>query len=403
MRRRLPLFADKRASERTAQRIEELLSSGGVLTPDLQRWLERLPDKQRNRMVQWGIIDNLRTASNLGKRLKSHVEDYFEFLLAKANTPGHCKWARGTLNRIFSACGFRYFGDIDANVVASHLKECRDRGLGQGTTNSYLKAAKAFCRWAIKTNRTIGPSPLDCLDPVTQTEVRRQRRALEVAELRKLLETTRIGPERYGMSGSERYCLYRLAIETGLRANELRTLTVGSFDLTAGTVTVSAVNTKARRDDLLPVRPDTCLLLGRLFAGKLPAVKAFGGRYVRLTNRTSLMLRADLADAGIKYYKDGEYFDFHSLRHETASLLASTGADVKTAQSLMRHRDVRLTMNVYSHVLGDAEAQAVGRLPDLGDIGDLSSACQISGQARTPLDSNGQSIDDNEQKTAIPA
>ena len=44
----------------------------------------------------------------------------------------------------------------------------------------------------------------------------------------RLLETaTETGPERYGMAGGERLLLYRAAIQTGLRSNELRSLTRG--------------------------------------------------------------------------------------------------------------------------------------------------------------------------------
>lgn len=63
-----------------------------------------------------------------------------------------------------------------------------------------------------------------------QTDQRHTRRELEPDELRKLLEVTRQGPERYGMSGHKRYLLYKLAVESGLRRHELQSLTVSSFD-----------------------------------------------------------------------------------------------------------------------------------------------------------------------------
>lgn len=365
IRRRLPLFADKRASERTAQNIEQLLSCGGVMTPELLRWLESVPVKQRNKLVEWQIIDSQRVSANIGKPLLEHVADYEQFLLSKGDTPSYAKWVRGTLERTFSACHFRYFSDIDANAVAVYLKDRRDSGTGQRTSNSYLTAAKGFCTWGIKTQRTIGPNPLDYLGPVKQTEIRRQRRAIEVDEVLRLLRTTKAGPERFGMAGTERALLYRVAIESGLRVNELRSLTVSSFDLKACTVTVQAAYSKRRRQDVLPVKPETVAELRAFFAGKLPSLKAFGGRYKKLTDRTAQMIKQDLTEAGLEYCEDGKFFDFHSQRHETATLLAASGVDVKTAQSLLRHSDVNLTMTVYSHTLRGSEAKAVAKLPDL--------------------------------------
>jgi hypothetical protein len=72
-------------------------------------------------------------------------------------------------------------------------------------------------------NRRASESPvghLVCLN--TELDKRHERRALEVDELRRFLETTRAGPKRFGMTGYERALLYRLAAETGLRASELR-------------------------------------------------------------------------------------------------------------------------------------------------------------------------------------
>lgn len=98
----------------------------------------------------------------------------------------------------------------------------------------------------------------------------------------------------------------------------------------------------------------------------MPSVKAFGGTYKRLTNKTAVMLKADLADAGIPYVDDAErYADFHCLRHTTGSLLAAGGVHPKVAQSIMRHGDINLTMSLYTHTLRGQESEAVKNLPDL--------------------------------------
>ena len=50
-------------------------------------------------------------------------------------------------------------------------------------------------------------------------------------------------------------------------------------------------------------------------------------------------------------------FDFHALRHQFVSGLAKAGVNLKTAQELARHHDIKLTMGVYAHV-SDQQKQA---------------------------------------------
>ncbi|MCP4543655.1 MAG: tyrosine-type recombinase/integrase [Chloroflexi bacterium] len=60
-------------------------------------------------------------------------------------------------------------------------------------------------------------------------------------------------------------------------------------------------------------------------------------------------------------YKDsqGRFADFHSLRHTFVTNLCKADIAPKTAQTLARHSDIRLTMNVYTHVDEKEQAAAV--------------------------------------------
>ncbi len=167
------------------------------------------------------------------------------------------------------------------------------------------------------------------------------------------------------MSGHERAIFYQFAIETGMRANELRNLKVSSFNLSECTVTVLAAYSKHRKEDILPLRPEMAQMLGEYFTGRTPEAKVFGGRYKRLTDKTSKMIAADLADAGISYTDEaGRFRDFHSLRHTTGTWLGANGVHPKVAQAIMRHADINSTMSKYTHVLRGQEREAVAKLPD---------------------------------------
>lgn len=158
---------------------------------------------------------------------------------------------------------------------------------------------------------------------------------------------------------------YRLAVETGLRAGEIRSLTPESlrFDDEPPTVIVQAACSKHRREDVQPVPV-------RLAANLRPflANRAAGAPVFAVPASSVEMLPADLEDVGIAYRDDaGRVVDFHALRHTFVTNLARGGARPKDAQALARHSTITLTMDRYAHTVVGAVATALEVLPDLSD------------------------------------
>ena len=286
---------------------------------------------------------------------------------APAQTAGrHIRETRNQLIRTMEECDVEYFSDIDRSKVEAFLTRLRNQGLAARTYNAHLKTAKSFCKWMVESGYA-SQSPLVSLRTINQEVDRRhERRALSVEETCRLLKAAAGGDETHGMTGHERYLLYRLAIETGLRANEIRSLTKSSFDLDACTVTVVAGSSKRQRKDVQIISASLAAELKPFLATKMPATKAFGGRYKVLTVNTADVLRKDLAEAGIPYEDElGRVFDFHSLRGQCATLLALRGVHPKIAQTILRHSDISLTMNVYTRTDQAQKTSAVTGLSDL--------------------------------------
>ena len=55
----------------------------------------------------------------------------------------------------------------------------------------------------------------------------------------------------------------------------------------------------------------------------------------------------------------------HTLRHTYRSWLDSVGTPIAVQQKLMRHSDIRTTMNVYGDVVDDRMKEAHGRIAAL--------------------------------------
>jgi integrase len=362
-------YKDKAETERMGRQIEKLVA-GRMNTdppgPQLTKWLEGAPIRLKRRLVKTGVLDSSRAVGT--KTLTEHLADYKGSMLARGLTAKQAGQECGRIDRITKDCGFRNWSDVRADRLEKYLADLRNgpKNLSARTSNGYLGAFSTFLRWMVQ-HRRASENPIACLKPLNEKVDRRHDRcAFEIDEVRRLLDVVEREPVRFGMTGHERAMLYKMTAETGLRANEARTLRVSSFDWKARTVTVQAGHSKHRKEDVLPLRPETVLELQTFFTGKLPTAKAFGGTYARLTDKTSTMLKADLAAAGIPYIDDaGRYHDFHALRHTCGSWLAAMGVHPKVVQAIMRHSDINLTMSRYCHTLRGQEAAAVGKLPDL--------------------------------------
>ena len=59
---------------------------------------------------------------------------------------------------------------------------------------------------------------------------------------------------------------------------------------------------------------------------------------------------------------DPRRFGFHNLRHSLSSFLVRIRTDPKTVQTLLRHSDVRLTPQFYSHAVSQDRMAAAGEM-----------------------------------------
>ena len=245
---------------RDAQGIRRTVKGYGdkQATQQLASDLERQAAREAS-----GLVD--RFAEHRKRPLSEHVEDWHAALLAKGNTKKHADMSVSRLRRVFRSCRFAFLSDLSASQVQVCLADYRSRELSVASSNHLLGSTKAFTRWMVCDGR-LPESPLAHLTKLNErTDRRHDRRALADDELRRLLDSARNGPTLYGMDGIDRARLYRLAVETGLRAGELRSLTWGSFDLDGDppTVMVVAAYSKHRRDDVLPLKASTTAMLAR--------------------------------------------------------------------------------------------------------------------------------------------
>ena len=339
-----------------------------------------------------GLVDP--TDEHRKRPLWRHVSDYRQYLKSKANEKRYIDLAVGRINNLLSGCRFKYITHIRPTAVANWLRTQRETDkFGIATSNDYLVAIKAFCNWLVRDGR-LGHNPLRHLQRLNaETDVRRQRRVLTPDELERLIAAAERSDRILGrMRGHDRAMVYRLAAFTGLRAQELASLTARSFALRADppTVCVDACYSKHRRKDELPLADDLVDWVRNYLAERVNGVdeRLWPGKWYR---KAGEILQVDLA-AARKAWLDkavdpqerasrevsdylesedavGKVVDFHSLRHGFITYLVAANCPPKVAQTLARHSTISLTMDRYTH-LGTADLVAgLKRLPVMAGSG----------------------------------
>jgi len=301
--------------------------------------------------------------------LITHLDDYKESLLAKGTSQGQARQVYNRSRRIIEGCNFRFWADISANKVQLFLAELRKdtdkkRGFSAQTNNGYLQAIKSFCSWLVMEGRA-PRSPLVHLKGLNvQTDRRHDRRALTIEECKALIKAAQNGPVVQKMTGPDRAMLYRVALGSGLRASEIRTLNIGRclLDNNPPTLVVKAAYSKHRREDSQPITLELANDLIQYIGNRPDDELLFPA--MPIADRLAKMLRKDLLPAGIPYCDgSGRYADFHALRHTFITNLARSGVHPKQAMDLARHSNINLTMARYSHTLLKDRAEALKGLP----------------------------------------
>lgn len=341
-----------------------------------------------------GVIDAAadRIAAEERRPLVDHLRDFCKALEAKGNAAEYIDQTIARAEFIIGKCAATFPKDLTASAVQQAVRSIRDNGKSIATANAYLRSIKGLSRWLFRDKRTRDDVLMTLGTGNESSDKRHVRRELSGDEFNWLIHITERRTENgHSLPGPDRAMLYRLAVGTGLRAGELRSLTPTSFDLDSEhpTVTVAAAYSKRRTTDVQPLSKPLAESLRPWLDRRAPDERLFA----RFTKHGARTLRGDLAAARKAWieaakgnkaerkrreesdfleYRNaaGEVFDFHSFRHSFVSFVVRGGASVKVAQELARHSSPTLTIGRYSHArLHDLQGALEG-LPTGARIGD---------------------------------
>lgn len=347
-----------------------------------------------------GVIDPAqeRLAKQAARPIAQHIREFQQSLEAAGDSAKHVTYTIDIIKQITTPLAS--LGDLQPELAEAHAARLRSLGRSGRTIQRHLGAIKQFTRWAHQNGRLATNPMARIKSPSPDTDRRIERRALipctptQVGEWPWLRLATESGPVLWDLPGTTRAILYELALQTGLRANEVRELSIGKLHLD-----------QARPYVLLPSRSTKNKKPARQYIGeglrdRLTAYIADRyGTLFDLPPESELargLLRPDLdrarelwldasdtpaerrlrtaTDFLLPENSEGHVIDFHSLRHTCGAWLASKGVNPKAIQTIMRHSSITLTMDTYGHLFPDDAANAIATLQPLFQTSAQTSA-----------------------------
>ncbi len=232
--------------------------------------------------------------------------------------------------------------DANEEQLTAWLRAQKAAGLSPATRARRLAAVRAFLRYLREEEvREDDPG----LRLVTPRRRRPLPRVLSEEEVTRLLASPDVDTPR----GLRDRAMLELLYATGLRVSELCELRTSQLELRRGVVRAIG---KGNRERLVPFgEAALAALRGYLDGGRLRlhprGDTLFPGRGGRPMTRQNfwIQIRRYGVSAGI----DADRLSPHVIRHSFATHLVEHGADLRTVQLLLGHRDISTT-EIYTHV-----------------------------------------------------
>ena len=278
-----------------------------------------------------------------------------------------------SLTGLTSAFGKYYLFEIEPVMVEKYKAQRLQDGVEPASVNREVACLKHMCNKAVEWGY-IKSSPVTGVKLLKEPPGR--IRYLETEEIDRLLQAIN-GLKR----GCGRYLrpIVVLALNTGLRKNEILQLKWKDIDLKERRITVK--RTKNNEIRTVPIN-DT------LYEELVKVARQSESEYV-FCDRSGVPygnVRKSF-DSALTLAKI-EDFHFHDLRHTFASHLVMKGCDLRTVQQLMGHKEIKMTMR-YSHLSKAHLQEAVSKLDSLwtpcGHQGNLTGKAASSKSLKLQL------------------
>lgn len=319
--------------------------------------------------------------------VKQLTDAYLE--RAKVTTPKTAaSFTAGCLKHINEHLGSLILPDVTESVITGYMRKRQKEGASGRTINGELgELARAIGHtWKVLWPRI---PKLEQRHDVGKALTTEQERALIAAAERMAAgqdkhdiksRDGRVFQQRTGARGVMMPTLIRLALLTGMRAEELTSLRWHQIDMEAKTITVGKAKTAAGRGRVIPLGEEAMMALeshlswwAKRFGAAKPELCVFPFGSPQPSDPTRPI--GTIAGAWESLRTEAKVdCRWHDLRHTFCTKLAERGVSESTMLALMGHMSRRM-LETYSHIRIAAKREAVAGLK-VGESAPKSSAAE---------------------------
>jgi len=304
---------------------------------EAKRWADDV-EKEFNR-------DKLTPAGQAEQVTFSQVRERYERQVLRHKKPATI---RQQLQQLAWWCDFLGADTTLAEITALRVSDAKD-ALNQhapSTVNRYLSVLSDLFTQAVKEWRMVEANPVANVARLPEPKGRTRRLTSEERAALKFACAS--------SSNKQLYPIVILALSTGARREEIRTLTRGQVDLDRQRIYLE--DTKNDESRALILAGEALVLVADLCQGKRPGDFLFPSPR---DSRRPVDFRAGWYAARAKARLVN--FCFHDLRHSTASYLAEEGASLPQIGQVLGHKTSTATKR-YTHLTNSGVAGLVGQM-----------------------------------------
>ncbi|MEK9176046.1 MAG: tyrosine-type recombinase/integrase [Patescibacteria group bacterium] len=231
-------------------------------------------------------------------------------------------------------------------VFLSNKTDSKGAGLARVTQNYYVIALRSFLRFLIKNDyKTLEPSKIDL--PKTES------RSVKFLE-RNMVERLVTAPDTTKEEGIRDRAIMELLFSTGLRVSELVSLNNDQINLNRREFGIIG---KGRRSRIVFVSDSAAEWIQKYLNVRKDKFKPlfirYSGRITEENNGEKMRLTARSIERVVKKYVRAARIPVdatvHTLRHSFATDLLTNGADLRSVQEMLGHKNIATTQ-IYTHI-----------------------------------------------------
>lgn len=232
-------------------------------------------------------------------------------------------------------------GSVDYPALRKYLAELKSKGLSKKSIARKLSSLRTFFKFLYRDGYIKSNPALSVMTPKLDKKL---PVFLDEHEVVKFITA----PDDRELSGARDRAMLETLYSTGMRVSELTNMNIADIDFISGLVKVLG---KGRVERLAPVG-DKALSAIRHYLDKARGLSkakdgaVFLNKYGRRLTARSVRR---IVNKYIKIAAINEKISPHSLRHSFATHLLNRGADLRSVQELLGHKNLSTTQ-IYTHV-----------------------------------------------------